>query len=67
MNQLKYCNESLKQFCLENGVELCRDYSGEVVRKDAKIEGKCKTEGCDNIFNKKYPPIKRRRIIFYAI
>ena len=54
MKPLKYCNESLKQFCLENGVELCRDYSHEDVRKETVIEGKCKTEGCDNIFNKRF-------------
>ena len=54
MNQLKYCNESLKQFCLENGVELCRDYSDELVNRLTKIEGKCKREGCNNIFNKKF-------------
>lgn len=50
MKPLKYCNESLKQFCLENGVELCRDYSHEDVKRITKIEGKCTTEGCDNIF-----------------
>ena len=39
MKPLKYCNESLKQFCSYNSIELCRDYSNEVVRKDTKIEG----------------------------
>jgi hypothetical protein len=64
MKPLKYCNESLKQFCLENGVELCRDYSGEVVRKDTKIEGKCTTEGCDDIFNKSFREIVTHNNIY---
>ena len=52
MKPLKYCNESLKQFCLENGVELCRDYSDDLVRRETIIEGKCTSEGCDIVFKK---------------
>jgi hypothetical protein len=40
MKQLKYCNESLKQFCFENGLELCRDYSGYLVRREIIIKDK---------------------------
>ena len=64
MNQLKYCNESLKQFCLENGVELCRDYSDEHVNRLTKIEGKCTTEGCGNIFNKSFREIVTHNNIY---
>ena len=54
MPQRKYCYESLEQFCNENCIELCRDYFGEVVRRETKIEGKCKTEGCDELFSKAF-------------
>ena len=54
MKPLKYCNESLKQFCLENGVELCRDYSNELVRRETIIEGKCTAEGCDKVFKNRF-------------
>lgn len=64
MKPLKYYNESLKQFCLENSVELCRDYSGEVVKRVTKIEGKCKIEGCNNIFNKSFREIVTHNDIF---
>jgi hypothetical protein len=61
---LKYCNESLKQFCLENGVELCRDYSNELVRRETIIEGKCTAEECDNIFNKSFREIVTHNNIY---
>jgi hypothetical protein len=44
MRELKYCYDSLQKFCNENRIELCRDYSKELVRKMTKIEGKCKNE-----------------------
>ena len=52
MTELKYSYESLQKFCNENGIELCRDYSQEVVRRETKIEGKCRNEGCNELFNK---------------
>jgi hypothetical protein len=64
MKPLKYCNEMLKQFCLENGVELCRDYSNDLVRRETIIEGKCTAEGCDNIFNKSFRELKQNMSYF---
>jgi hypothetical protein len=52
MKELKYSYESLQKFCNENSIELCRDYSHEIVRRETKIEGKCKTGDCDGVFNK---------------
>ena len=49
---------------MENGVELCRDYSNEVVKRVTKIEGKCKTEGCDNIFNKGFVELVKKNSIY---
>lgn len=57
MKELKYSYESLQKFCNENGIELCRDYSTEKVRRETKIEGKCKTEGCNELFNKSFREI----------
>jgi hypothetical protein len=59
MKELKYSYESLQKFCNENGIELCRDYSNEVVRRETKIEGKCKTDGCEQIFNKVFRELKQ--------
>jgi hypothetical protein len=54
MTDRKYSYESLQKFCNQNGIELCRDYSTEKVRRETKIEGKCKTDGCDGVFNKSF-------------
>jgi hypothetical protein len=59
MSQLKYCYESLVQFCNENSIELCRDYSNELIRRETRVEGKCKTDGCDEIFNKTFRELKQ--------
>ena len=58
MPELKYSYDSLKKFCEENGIELCKDYSQEVVRRETKIKGKCKTDGCVQIFNKVFRELK---------
>lgn len=44
---------NLKIFCNENNIILNKDYSNEYLNKQSFIEGKCKTENCNNIFNKK--------------
>ena len=54
MTELKYSYISLRKFCDENSIELCRDYSQEIVRRETIIEGKCKTDGCDELFNKAF-------------
>ena len=59
MPELKYSYDSLQKFCEENGIELCKDYSQELVRRETKIEGKCKTDGCIQIFNKVFRELKQ--------
>lgn len=54
MTELKYSYESLQKFCNENGIELCRDYSQEVVRRETRIEGKCRNKDCNELFNKSF-------------
>ena len=58
MPELKYCYDSLKKFCKENGIELYKDYSQEVVRRETKIEGKCLTKDCTYLFNKSFRAIE---------
>lgn len=54
MTELKYSYENLQKFCNENSIELCKDYSHEIVRRETKIEGKCNNDGCDELFNKAF-------------
>ena len=54
MKELKYSYGSLQKFCSENGIELCKDYSQEVVRQKTIIEGKCSNNDCFDIVNKSY-------------
>ena len=67
MAQLKYCYESLQQFCNENSIELCRDYSGEFVRRETKIEGKCKIDGCDELFSKAFRELMKNNSYYCKI
>ena len=54
MKSLKYSYERLQTFCNENSIELCRDYSQELVKRETKIEGKCRNEECNDMFNKSF-------------
>lgn len=54
-NQLiTYNYDRLIEYCNENLIELIYDYSNEIMGKNYHIEGKCKTENCNNIFNKDF-------------
>ena len=54
MKELKYSYGSLQKFCSENCIELCKDYSQEVVKNATKIEAKCSNNDCFDIVNKSY-------------
>jgi len=54
---LKYSYDSLLNFCSQNNITLCRDYSEGPVNRDTRIEGKCITIGCDNLFCKSFREI----------
>lgn len=67
MSELKYSFESLQKFCNENSIELCRDYSHELVRRETKIEGKCRNEGCNELFNKSFREIIENKSYYCKI
>jgi hypothetical protein len=59
MKELKYSYGSLQKFCSENGIELCKDYSSKKINRVTTIEGKCKTDGCEQLFNKVFRELKQ--------
>jgi hypothetical protein len=50
----RYNYEYLQQFCNDNAIELEYDYSKELVNRDTIICGKCKGDGCCNLFEKNF-------------
>ena len=51
---VKYNLDLLIKFCNENHITLLKDYSGEVVNREIRIEGKCLSQGCSNNFDKTF-------------
>ena len=51
---ITYNYDRLLEYCNENLIELIHDYSNETMGKNYRIKGKCKTENCDNIFDKDF-------------
>ena len=51
---VKYNLDLLIKFCNENHITLLKDYSGELVNRETRIEGKCLSEGCENNFDKTF-------------
>ena len=51
---VKYNLDILIQVCNENHITLLKDYSGEFVNRETRIEGKCLSEGCENNFDKTF-------------
>ena len=37
MRELKYSYDTLQQLCIEKGIELCKDYSNETLKREKKI------------------------------
>jgi len=50
--KMKYDYNTLVDFCKENNIILCDDYSNTNLNRETQIKGICKTENCDNIFTK---------------
>ena len=48
----QYNYEYLQNICQGNNIILLKDYSNEKITRDIKIEGKCKTDKCDETFCK---------------
>lgn len=51
---ITYTYDRLIEYCNKNSVELIHDYSNELMGKNFRIEGKCTTENCNNVFNKDF-------------
>lgn len=49
-----YKYELLRNFCLENNIELLKDYINERLHRYVLIEGKCIKNGCDKCFSKTF-------------
>ena len=47
---MRYNDEYLQTFCRENTIELVDEYKN--VNRETRIRGKCKTAGCDTVFEK---------------
>ena len=52
--KVRYNNELLQNFCETNCIILIKDYSNEKLNRDSIIEGKCKTENCNECFKKTF-------------
>ena len=50
----KFTFELLGKICQEYGIELIGDYSNMKISRDTRVTGKCKTEGCMNIFEREF-------------
>ena len=49
---MRYNTENLYSFCAENNINLLNDYTNVDIKRESYIEGKCKTENCNDIFRK---------------
>ena len=54
-----YTYQRLFEHCSENSIELLKDYSDKLLNIEYMIEGKCKTETCENNFNKSFKLLLR--------
>jgi glutathione peroxidase-family protein len=52
--KVRYDFNRLKTFCEEQDIELLHDYENEKLNSKFVLEGKCKTENCDNICKKRF-------------
>ena len=50
----KYNIEYLLHFCEESNITLTNNYANEIINRDTIINGKCITNGCDDIFNRSF-------------
>lgn len=49
---MKYDYETLSDFCHEQGIVLCDDYTTIPLKRETMIKGVCKTENCGKLFIK---------------
>jgi len=53
-SKVKYDVNILMEFCNKNNILLIDDYSDRFINRDSLIEGICKNDCCENIFNKPF-------------
>jgi len=54
---MKYCLQTLIDFCNENNIVLCEDYSNVIINARIIIKGICLMSECNNIFAKEFRSI----------
>jgi hypothetical protein len=54
MIKQQYNYNYLQQFCKDNAIKLESDYSKDKITRDTIIRGKCKSEGCNEFFEKTF-------------
>jgi hypothetical protein len=64
MKECKYTYNNLQKFCIENNVQIFKDYSNEVIKRETKIEGKCKKDNCNGTFNKSFRELIENKSYF---
>ena len=57
MIKQQYNYEYLQQFCKDNNIELVDEYSKDKITRDTIIQGKCKSNGCSGVFEKRFRQI----------
>ena len=60
--RVNYNLELLTNFCNENNITLLKDYSGELVNRETRIEGKCLREGCEKTFDKTFRQLYKSNV-----
>ena len=60
--RLNYNFDFLKKFCSDHQITLLRDYSGEIVNRETRIEGKCLREGCEKTFGKTFRQLYKSNV-----
>ena len=56
---MKYNNQSLIEYCNNNKLILCNDYSNVKINRESYIEGLCIKETCKNKFNKNFRQLEK--------
>jgi len=54
MVKQRYDLKLLNNFCINNNIQLLKNYENEKINRDIQIESKCLTLDCKNIVSKNY-------------
>ena len=63
---MKYTHDVLMDFCKENNIKLCNDYSDIKLSRDTFIQGICITENCSGLFNKGFRALLKPNAYCYS-